>query len=35
MGWNSWNHFGDRIDDKTVRQIADALASSGLREQQY
>ena len=19
MGWNSWNHFAERIDDKTVR----------------
>ncbi len=19
MGWNSWNHFGDKVDDKTIR----------------
>lgn len=35
MGWNSWNHFGDRIDDKTVRATADALVSTGLRNAGY
>ena len=35
MCWNSWNHFGDAIDDRTVRQIADALADSGLRDAGY
>ena len=30
MGWNSWNHFGDRIDDKIVRETADAMVSSGM-----
>jgi alpha-galactosidase len=35
MGWNSWNRFQTRIDDKTVRAIADALVSSGLREAGY
>lgn len=32
MGWNSWNKFATAIDDKTVREIADALVSSGLRD---
>ena len=35
MGWNSWNFFGGRIDDKTVRQIADAMVKSGLRDVGY
>lgn len=35
MGWNSWNKFGLKIDEKTVRQIADAIASSGLRDVGY
>ena len=35
MGWNSWNHFGERIDDKTVRATADALVSTGLRDAGY
>jgi alpha-galactosidase len=35
MGWNSWNRFAEAIDDKTVRQIADALVSTGLRDAGY
>lgn len=35
MGWNSWNRFAEGIDDKTVRGVADALVSSGLREAGY
>ncbi len=35
MGWSSWNKFATDIDDKTVRQIADALVSSGLRDAGY
>jgi alpha-galactosidase len=35
MGWNSWNHFAGRIDDTTVRQIADAMAANGMRDAGY
>ncbi|HEV2425218.1 MAG TPA: glycoside hydrolase family 27 protein [Terriglobia bacterium] len=35
MGWNSWNHFAGRIDDKTVREIADAMASDGMKDAGY
>jgi alpha-galactosidase len=28
MGWNSWNKFAGKIDDATVRAIADAMVSS-------
>ncbi len=35
MGWNSWNHFEAKIDDKTVREIAGALVSSGMRDAGY
>jgi alpha-galactosidase len=35
MGWNSWNLFGGRIDDKTVRGIVDAMVSSGMRDAGY
>jgi alpha-galactosidase len=35
MGWNSWNHFGDKVDDKTIRAAADAMASSGMRDAGY
>lgn len=30
MGWNSWNHFADKVNDSIVRSTADALVSSGL-----
>ena len=35
MGWSSWNRFGAGIDDRTVREIADHLVSSGLRDAGY
>jgi alpha-galactosidase len=35
MGWNSWNHFAERVDDQTVRATADALVSTGLRDAGY
>jgi alpha-galactosidase len=35
MGWNSWNKFANRIDDATVRGIADAMASNGMRDAGY
>ncbi|AXC13945.1 Alpha-galactosidase precursor [Acidisarcina polymorpha] len=35
MGWNSWNHFAERIDDTTVRSIADALVKTGMRDAGY
>jgi alpha-galactosidase len=35
MGWNSWNHFGDKVDDPSVRAQADAMVSSGMRDAGY
>ena len=35
MGWNSWNKFASRVDDATVRSIADAMASNGMKEAGY
>ncbi len=35
MGWNSWNRFAESIDDANVREIADALVTSGLRDAGY
>ncbi len=35
MGWNSWNLFAGRVDDKTVRGIADAMVTSGMRDAGY
>lgn len=35
MGWNSWNKFASRVDDATVRSIADAMASNGMKDAGY
>jgi len=35
MGWSSWNKFAEKIDDATVRAIADRMVSSGLRDAGY
>ncbi len=35
MGWNSWNHFGGKIDDAIVRAQADAMVASGMRGAGY
>ena len=35
MGWNSWNHFANKVDDATVRAAADALVSTGMRDAGY
>jgi alpha-galactosidase len=35
MGWNSWNKFAGRVDDATVRSIADAMVSSGMKAAGY
>lgn len=35
MGWNSWNKFHDKFDDATVRQMADAMVSSGMKAAGY
>jgi alpha-galactosidase len=35
MGWNSWNHFGCNIDEKLIRETADAFVASGLRDAGY
>ena len=35
MGWNSWNYFAERVDDKDVRAAADQLVSTGMRDAGY
>jgi len=35
MGWNSWNKFGCNIDEKTVRRMADTMATNGMRDAGY
>ncbi|MEO7143355.1 MAG: glycoside hydrolase family 27 protein [Bryobacteraceae bacterium] len=35
MGWNSWNKFRNKVDDKVVREIADAMVSNGMKAAGY
>ena len=35
MGWNSWNHFAEHVDDKAVRWAADAMVASGMKDAGY
>lgn len=35
MGWNSWNTFSRHLSDSLVRQIADSIVSTGMRDLGY
>ncbi len=35
MGWNSWNIFHENINETQIKQIADAMVSSGMRDAGY
>ena len=35
MGFNTWNTFGSNIDDKTIRETADAMVDRGLLKAGY
>ena len=35
MGWNSWNAFRGEIDEVKIRQIAEAMVSSGMKDAGY
>src|SRR5213593_4111751 len=35
MGWNSWNHFGCNVSEQLIREEADAIAGSGMRDAGY
>jgi len=35
MGWNSWNAFAGTIDETKIRQIADVMVQSGMRDAGY
>ncbi len=32
MGWNSWNPFGKNVSEKDIRETADAMVASGLKD---
>jgi len=35
MGWNSWNKFRNQVSDKMVREMADAMVKTGMRDAGY
>ena len=35
MGWNSWNTFACNVDEKMIREMADAMVSSGMKDAGY
>ena len=35
MGWNSWNKFGCNVSEKLIKQMADAMVMSGMRDAGY
>jgi alpha-galactosidase len=35
MGWNSWNHFAERVDDQTIRAQAEAMVARGMKDAGY
>jgi alpha-galactosidase len=35
MGWNSWNYFAGKVDDKGIRAAADQIVSTGMKDAGY
>jgi alpha-galactosidase len=35
MGWNSWNHFAEKVTDAIIRAQADAMVASGMHDAGY
>ncbi|HJP94914.1 MAG TPA: alpha-galactosidase [Pyrinomonadaceae bacterium] len=35
MGWNSWNKFGCNVSEKLIKEMADAMVTSGMRDAGY
>lgn len=35
MGWNSWNTFGNDINEDLIKETADAMVSTGLKDAGY
>jgi alpha-galactosidase len=35
MGWNSWNYFAGKVTDKDIRDSADQIVSTGMRDAGY
>lgn len=35
MGWNSWNRFGCDVSEQLIREVADAVVASGMKDVGY
>lgn len=35
LGWNSWNTFGCNVNEKMIREMADAMVNSGMKAAGY
>ena len=35
MGWNSWNKFGCNVSEILLKEMADAMCHSGMKEAGY
>ena len=35
MGWNSWNKFGCNVSEDLIKQMADAMAKTGMKDAGY
>jgi alpha-galactosidase len=35
MGWNSWNKFGCDVSEQLIREMADAMVASGMKDAGY
>jgi alpha-galactosidase len=35
MGWNSWNYFAGKVTDKDIRDSADQIVSTGMKDAGY
>ena len=35
MGWNSWNYFFGKVTDKDIRDSADEIVSTGMKDAGY
>jgi alpha-galactosidase len=35
MGWNSWNHFACNVDEIIIREMADAMVATGMKDAGY
>jgi len=35
MGWNSWNYFAGKVTDKNIRDSADQIVASGMKDAGY